>query len=267
MNQDLIPFTLTGEYTLQLAPDAEQQRAELLAQSSQITSIENPLQYAAAQYARDQLAKARISIEKTRESVKAPVIEKGKEIDGIARTFVAPITIDESRLKRLMDSYADEQRRIEQEKITEARRVAAEAERVRIEAERKEREAAEAERRAQLARDNAATLAQSKAAAKVEDAAAKQRAEAEAAETRRVELAAQQSAAATVATRVFVPSGSRVVVDYEIVSLRELYAHNPDLLELAPKRRDILAHLDRLEKAGLPLVVPGLTITKKTTTR
>lgn len=268
MNTELIPFTLTGEYSLALAPDAEARRAELLDAAKLVADkIKTPLEYAAARNARESLAAARISIEKTRVEVKQPILDKGAEIDGTAKLFVAPIKDEEARLKRAMDDYAAEQRRIEQERLEKARAEAKAAEDARLEAERKQREAEEAERRAQIARDNAETLAQNKKAAAAEDAARKQREESEAAQRQQQEAARQAQQTAAVAVNTFVPSGAKEVLDYEVTDIRQLLDTNPALVDLTPRRKLILEKINALNKAGLPLFLPGIKIISTTTTR
>lgn len=267
MNTELIPFTLTGDYSLALAPDAEQQRATLLEAALQITTIDNPLQYAAAQAARDDLANARISVEKTRVAVKKPVLDKCAEIDAIAKTFVVKIVGEEARLKRVMDEYAAEQRRIERERVELARIEAQKAEQARLEAERKASEAAEAERKAQLARDNAATIAQSKKASAAEDAAQKKREEAEALQRHQQQQASAAQQTAAVALNTFVPSGAKEVLDYDITDIHALASACPSCVDLVPRRKCILEKLNALNKAGLPVELPGIKVIRTTSTR
>ena len=232
------------------------------------------------------LASVRTAVESSRKIVKAPVIDLGKRIDGIAADFVADVVAEEARLSGLVTEYAREQQRIKREA-----ELAAEQERQRVERERHEaemaaqREAARIERERQAAEkaaheaeiarlkaeaaqseegQRAAREAQEKALAAQREAearaeAARRQAEADAAAAREREEAARIAAAAAVAAPA--PAGVREEIDFEVEDILAFVAKFPQLCRIEPKRADVLAALKKsFERNGKLPEVAGLRV-------
>jgi hypothetical protein len=210
------------------------------------------------------------------------VIDLGREIDGIAKTFAADVIAEEARLTGMVNEYAREQQRIAREAAAAAERerqriereehqarMAAlraeqEAERQRMEAERQKHEAemaklraaresdAQAEAEARR-REQEAAQAQREAAARAD--AARLAAEQAAAEARRQEEATRNVVAAPM------PTGTREEIDFEVVDIIEFAGKFPQLVTITPKRADILAALKKsYAKKGVLPEVPGLRV-------
>lgn len=249
-------LALIGDgYTLGITADAKLEKAVLLSTSSEVTVVSDPTTYEVAQDSTRSLAAMRNAVEKSRKQVKEPVLALGKQIDSIAAEFIADIEAEEKRIQSLMQDYAREQARIRAEQEAAARRAAAEAERQKQEAERKAREAEEQARRAEVLKTKAA---QDKANAAAEEARrlsyeAAQKAQAEQTKALEQTLASVQTAA---------PAGVKEELDYEVTDIAALYRAAPQLVELSPRRKDILAALKQLQAANLPTTIPGLTIKK-----
>lgn len=279
---------LTGAgYQLIVPPAAETKKAELIASAAAITIVNTPADAAIAREEIVSLAKFRNEIEKARELVKAPVLKLGKEIDTKAKDFGAEILTEENRLKKLVSDHALKVEADRRAAEVERQRIEREAERQRQEAERKRREEEaarikaenEAEQKrlsaekAQAEADGDDIDAQLAAAAAIDEAnaaRAKAQAEAEAAmleQRRRNEEAAkiaEQSRRASFAA-VQRTEGVKFATDFEVEDPHALYAYSAALVELTPKRKDILALIAQLEAKGggvLP-TIPGLKITRK----
>lgn len=127
----------------EITPDAHSLKRQALELAKPIIKVEMETEQAAAVVAMRELKSIRTGIEATRKSVKAPVLELGKQIDTIAADFMADAEKEEKRLQGLINHYQriqlDRQRaeedRVRQEQA-EAQRLEAEAKRKREEAER-----------------------------------------------------------------------------------------------------------------------------------
>ena len=273
-------------YQIQITPEAEAQKAIILSAARAVVAVTDPDSCDIAQSRLRSLASVRTAVESSRKIVKAPVIDLGKRIDGIAADFVADVVAEESRLSGLVAEYAREQQRIKREA-----ELAAEQERQRVERERHEaemaaqREAARIERERQAAEkaaheaeiarlkaeaaqseegQRAAREAQEKALAAQREAearaeAARRQAEADAAAAREREEAARIAAAAVIAAPA--PAGVKEEIDFEVVDILAFVAKFPQLCRIEPKRADVLAALKKsFERNGkLPDVV-GLRV-------
>ena len=202
-----------------------------------------------------------------RKQVKQPVLDLGRRIDAAAAEFVATLEAQKTRLNGLLVTYETEQRKIamEAERVRQAEiarqqkeareaqekidREARDAEQARLKAERAAREATNAEARAKAQEEaRKAMEAQQQAAA----------AKAQQEEAVRLQQAELLRAPAPVVTRA---AGASVQTPwtFEVVNIRELYAANPDLVELSVKRSDVLA----LIRTGTR-EIPGLRIYQET---
>lgn len=257
-------------YQIQITPEAEKQKATILTAARAVVAVTDADSCDIAQSRLRSLASVRTAVESSRKIVKAPVIDLGKRIDGIAADFVADVVAEEARLSGLVTEYAREQQRIKREA-----ELAAEQERQRIERERHEaemaaqREAARIERERQAAEkaaheaeiarlkaeaaqseegQRAAREAQEKALAAQKEAearaeAARRQAEADAAAAREREDAARIAAAAAVAAPA--PAGVREEIDFEVEDILEFVAKFPQLCRIEPRRAEILAALKK----------------------
>ena len=273
-------------YQIQITPEAEKQKATILSAARAVVAVTDPDSCDIAQSRLRSLASVRTAVESSRKIVKAPVIDLGKRIDGIAADFVSDVVAEEARLSGLVTEYAREQQRIKREA-----ELAAEQERQRVERERHEaemaaqREAARIERERQSAEkaaheaeisrlkaeaaqseegQRAAREAQEKALAAQREAearaeAARRQAEADAAAAREREEAARIAAAAVIAAPA--PAGVREEIDFEVEDILAFVAKFPQLCRIEPKRADVLAALKKsFERNGKLPEVAGLRV-------
>ena len=273
-------------YQIEITPEAEKQKATIIQAARAVVAVTDADSCDIAQSRLRSLASVRTAVESSRKIVKAPVIDLGKRIDGIAADFVADVVAEEARLSSLVTEYAREQQRLKREA-----ELAAEQERQRVERERHEaemvaqREAARIERERQAAEKAAheaeiarlkaeaaqseegqraareaqekALAAQRKAEARAE--AARRQAEADAAAAREREEAARIAAAAVLAAPT--PAGVREEIDYEVEDILAFVAKFPQLCRIEVKRADVLAALKKsFERNGKLPEVAGLRV-------
>jgi len=200
---------LNGEgYALTISPEAQLQKAKILDEALAIVGVTTNEESAVASYEMRKLAQMRINVDKNRKEIKEPVIRIGKEIDRIAAEFMLEIDAEENRIKGLIGNHAAE--------MLKLKRQAEEKELLAFEAEKAARE-----------------LAESGGIAAVLDA----------------KQALQDKLKASdevVATKV--AQGVRFVWDFKIVSIDDVMKYAPDLVEVTPRRREILAWLKGLEE-------------------
>ena len=273
-------------YQITITPEAEAQKATILSAARAVVAVTDADSCDIAQSRLRSLASVRNAVESSRKIVKAPVIDLGKRIDGIAADFVADVVAEEARLSGLVTEYAREQQRIQREA-----ELAAEQERQRVERERHEsemaaqREAARIERERQAAErasheaeiarlkaeaaqseegQQAARVAQERALAAQREAearaeSARRQAEADAAAAREREEAARIAAAAVIAAPA--PAGVREEIDYEVEDILAFVAKFPQLCRIEVKRADVLAALKKsFERNGKLPEVAGLRV-------
>lgn len=260
-------IAILGEgYTITVTPAAVQQRDTIVEAAKRIVAVTDQDTLDIANTRLRGLASVRNAVEKSRTEVKKPVIDLGRQIDGIAKDFVAEVVSEEARLSGLINEYAREQQRIAREA-----REAAERERQRIEREEHERrmEALRAEQEAERQRMAAEREAheaemQRLAAARNADAQAQAEAEARAAEARRAQeeatrraqeaQAEQERAAAEAAAKAeqvaavavpALPDGVREEIDFVVVDIHAFAAKFPTLVTITPKRADVLAAIKK----------------------
>lgn len=266
---ELAPLILAGNgYSLEVSPDAEAQKAELIRHSALIVEVSDNTAAEAARGQLGKLAALRILCEKSRKGVKDPVLKIGKDIDAKAAEFVGAIEAEEKRLSGLIGSHAA---KVEAERQAELRRQREEEQKRIAEEQRLAREAEAAAAAAEKARkaEEAALFSDD------EEDAAKAAADAAAAEAARQKVAAEQQEAARAAEAAkaasfALPAAEKVdgvsfAPDFEVLDIAALYAAFPSLVKLEVKRADTLAqiksYMDR-HNGDLP-IVPGLAITKK----
>jgi hypothetical protein len=273
-------------YQIQITPEAEKQKATIINAARAVVAVTDADSCDIAHSRLRSLASVRTAVESSRKLVKAPIIDLGKRIDGIAADFVAEVIAEEARLSGLVTEYAREQQRIKREA-----ELAAEQERQRVERERHEaemvaqREAARIERERQAAEraaheaeiarlkaeaaqseggQRAAREAQERALAAQREAearadAARRQAEADAAAAREREEAARIAAAEAVAASA--PSGVREEIDFDVLDILAFVAQFPQLCRIEPRRADVLAALKKsFERNGKLPEVAGLRV-------
>ena len=273
-------------YQIKITPEAETQKATILSAARAVVAVTDADSCDIAQSRLRSLATVRTAVESSRKIVKAPVIDLGKRIDGIAADFVADVVAEEARLSGLVTEYAREQQRIKREAELAAERerqqiekerheaeMAAQREAARIELERQAAERAAHE--AEIARlkaeatqseegQKAAREAQEKALAAHREAearaeSARRQAESDAAAAREREEAARIAAAAVIAAPA--PAGVKEEIDFEVEDILAFVAKFPQLCRIEPKRADVLAALKKsFERNGKLPEVAGLRV-------
>lgn len=243
----------SNDLGIDIAPSATEARDTALSFACTIAEISDTTPAQLVVDTIKELKAIQKSVEDSRVTVKAPVLELTRRIDTVAKAFIGPVDTEVRRLDAILTAYQQEQERIRRE--AEAKRLAAiraaqEAEeRARREAEaarlKAEQEAAEA---AQTAHEQADPFAEAEATAAIHRAAV----EAQVKATEAQALAATAIKAATVETAAAMaapkPTGMSVrrQPDFEVVDLLALANARPDLVTIQPKRAEILSHMRKL---------------------
>lgn len=129
MNSEALINVTDFKAEITLLPKAQELQNLLLNQSRTVKSIEDAFDAECAADVLKNLTQAVKEMETARKEVKAPVLDLGKSIDAVAKSFTNLLEKEKSRISKILGAYEAEQRRIRQE------------------AERKAREAEEAARR------------------------------------------------------------------------------------------------------------------------
>jgi Xaa-Pro aminopeptidase len=242
--EETTALILSGQgYDLQIAPEAEARKAELLGIARAVQHVRDNDESAEAQYHSRSLAAMRIEVEKCRKIVKEPVNRIGKLIDQAAKDFVAEIDAEECRIKKLIGDHAAE--------VARLRRIKEEEERRAFEEARAAREAAEA------------AAAAAETSGKIADIiAAKQ------AESARMDALAARMGASDEVAAAKVADGVRFAWDFEVLNIHALAMAEPRFVRIEPKRAEILTDIKERADAGLPMTdrewaVIGLRVFKK----
>lgn len=255
----------TGGYSIAIPAEATAKRDELIAGAKGITAIATPEEAETARLQMVSLASLRRMVENGRKLAKEPFLTKGKEVDDLAKNFIAGAEAEENRLKRLIGDHAAKLEKERQEALRKAeeerRRAEQEAARIAAEAKRLEEE------------EEAKKAKQVETGPSLDDflnpgAAAEAEAEAE---KKRAELARQQAAAQAAqdeanarsfaAVTAPVASGVSTELDYEVLDVMLLYKHHPELVEVKVKRADTLKRIRDYQKAtGKAPTIPGLLV-------
>lgn len=253
-------------------PDAVAARDEALSASQCITAIADELDEADASEVLKDLVRMERGVESTRTAIKAPLLDAGRKVDGIAREFSSPITSEVARLKGLLAKFdaarreriaaeeakrQAEARRIEQEKAAAEAALKLQQEQAAAAAE-KARQAAEAEF---MASDKAEQEKAALEAAQAQRQAAEEQAKADKAKADKAKADAAQLQI-TVQQPEKAPSkpkgiASRMVWKVEVTDIKALYAARPDLVTMEPK----IAAIERVVSAGVEL--PGVRAWKE----
>jgi hypothetical protein len=259
------------------AATAIHQRDRLLRLARNGTAITSPEQAQRAAAFLRELADFTRTIEASRVSVKAPILDAGKKIDLTAKILVTDIEAEAKRIGAMLGAWTAEQERIAEEA---RRRAWQEQENIRLAAEKAEQEAREKARLEQEARDKAARVeqerleklanqartevARQRRETEMKEAAAKAEAErkareeqeqAEAEKRRQETLAASAKAASAVTVMPKKIEGVATGFDlkFEVTDIRALHEAHPMFVLLSPNNAAIKAALKQLaEGQALP---------------
>ena len=171
-------------------------------------------------------------IEASRETVKAPVLEVGRQIDDTAKTLTLELGDEKKRLRDIIGKFQAEQ------------------ERLRLKAEKLAREEEE-----KIRRQAEADLAAAQAKAKTEKAFDKKAAVIE--QNAIEDIVNVRAAAAAVSVPKLAGFQTREEIDVKIIDITELWMHSPECVELSPR----LAIIKAKAKAGVELA--GVEITRR----
>jgi len=218
---EITPLILAGDgYQLTISPEAEARKAALIEKASAITTVTSNDESGRAQFQTRSLAAMRIEVEKSRKLVKEPVNRIGKMIDAAAADFLAEITAEENRIKKLVGDHAEEVLRIKAAKEAE---------------ERKAFDAARAAKEEAEAGGIAAVIAAKKALADK-----------------------LQSSNEVAATRL--ADGIRFAWDFEVESIEAVYNTAPAFVTMEIKRSVVLSWIREMEEAGENIEVAAMQI-------
>lgn len=218
--------------SIAIVEEAVKERDLLILQASDINEVDGEfMNECAVEILRD-IRKMKANVEGTRKSLKNPVLELGREIDGASKGFMESLLEEERRVKKLVDGYAAEQRRI------------------RLEAERKHREEEQ-----RIAREK------EEAVKKMEEAESREEKE-EARSEVEEKVKREADMKSDPVKHEPKPRGFSVKVskDFEIVDIMEVLKARPDLVNVMPKRSAILEAIKTADS------IPGLKIFEKTST-
>lgn len=259
--QNMNTLTLTPEVcsSITITPDAEKQKADALELAKTITRVPTSAAEQADGIAAASICKGLVKgMEASREEVKKPVLDLGRDIDGKAKKYSAPLSAEILRIESLCAEYQrKENARIDALRREEEARQAKERETAQKDLEREKRfmedkEGANLEeRRADLERIAAATtdeereearrIADQNADARAEEWRNLQQACTEAQETRFDEMRERATALAAIEPVKAAGATVRQSYDYTVLDVGALYRARPDLVSLEPKRAMILS--------------------------
>lgn len=238
--------------SVSLVPDAITQRNAALELAGEITTVDNPFDQDIAADALKALKRIETGVESARVSVKAPVLQLGRQIDALAADFTNPVLVECKRITALLSAY---QTKVRMEAMAAERQ--RQVELARIEADRRAAEAAAQKRAAEILAAVAEAKRQADAALRAStDAEAEKAAQASAAAAAQAEAQQQQHAihaqaaqrereaqmkALTVAKPAPQADGMTVrqVWKFEVTDIHALYRARPDLVSLEPRTREI----------------------------
>lgn len=222
---------ITPSHSPVVAVDAEAKslRDSLLKQAVTVTTVTDRLDADDATAVLRNLSKFEKEIEASRESVKAPVLKVGREIDALAKDLLADIRAHMNRISRLCGSFEAEERRKADDAAQAARNEAA---RIAFEAAKATRLAV-----AQAPTPEAANRAADAISNKAQTA-----------------IAEVKSAAIAIAPPKPAESQLRSTICFEVTDMAALYKSHPMLVTLEPNGTAIRSIL----KANPNIQIPGL---------
>lgn len=242
-----------------ITADAEKQKADALDLAKTITGVSSSAEQ------RDAIAAASIckglvkGMESSREEVKRPVLDLGRDIDGKAKAYSAALNAEVLRIESLASDFQrKENARLDAIRREEEARQQKERDLANKDREREQRFMAEkddshdAERRTDLERIASAPDDESREEARrIADKNAEERAEevrnlqtaCREAEEQRMDAARERQQTMLAASEPAKAAGATVrrSYDYRVVSIHDLYFARPDLVAMEPKRSLVLA--------------------------
>mgnify|MGYP003641237704 CR=1 FL=1 len=117
---DLITLPDVDGVPIEIVAEAEQMKIEALMSSKGINSVIDGFEATIAAKAQHQLRSLIKGIEESRKQAKAPVLDIGREIDGIAKDYIDEVKDEELRIAKLLGSF----QKVERDKKIEAERLA-----------------------------------------------------------------------------------------------------------------------------------------------
>lgn len=224
---DIITLSEPIKATAIIQQSSTEHRDDVISVAKVITTVSTQDELEIAVGSLKELAAITKETELARKSIKAPILAIGKQIDGIAEAFTAPVEKEKLRITGLVNSYQRKQLEEQQAAERKAREEQAKAERESAEARRKiEEQEREIERQRLLA--ESAKTAKARAAAEQAKATAEAKlldAELDAEDA----TLAQQSAQMELTAPTSNPKGltTRVRYDFEILNPIHFVAHAP----------------------------------------
>lgn len=253
-------FKLEGDgYALIIPAAAEKEKEEIVSAALAVTRVTNNDESALAQFEVRKLARIRLDVEKARVKVQAPVLALQRKINSIAKEFLADVERQESRLKLMVSTHAEEVEKARLAAEREERRKAKEAAEAAAAAEKAKRDEEEAKQKAATASSTGTIRDAIEAKRKEREAAAA----AEAAENERIQKLSERREASATVMVTKLNDGVRFTDDFEVTDIAALYAARPDLVSLSAKTNEVKRVLKEMREAGETPELPGLRTFRK----
>ena len=122
MKNELILVGDVAETEVTLVASAIEVRDKLLVEAQGITAVADAFDAECAAGLLRSISTATKDVENARKTVKAPVLELGKRIDGCAKDFSDDLLSESERISRMLGTYEAAERRKQQEAERKARR-------------------------------------------------------------------------------------------------------------------------------------------------
>ena len=124
---DLITHPKINGVTIEIIAEAEQMKIEALMSSKGIQTVDDGFEATIAAEAQSALRHLIKGIEESRKDAKAPVLEIGRQIDGVAKDYIEDVKAEESRIAQLLGAFqiverdkkiaAERQARIQEQQV------------------------------------------------------------------------------------------------------------------------------------------------------
>lgn len=241
-------------YEITPSESAKTQKAAVLANAQQIATITSPEEMEQARGALNRVKSWLSELEGSRELAKKPFLVGGRFVDDVVRTFGAEILTARTKLETQIKTYAREQEEKRQAAERERLRLEREAERARQELELAEKAKQESERlRLEEIRKKGLFAAAESVAGTGPTCEM-------VAEKKIVADQAQASLQQVHSTLAATGPTLAKRTDFEISDIHALYGYDRSLVELAPKRREILQRISLLKTTRNGAEIPGVKI-------
>ena len=124
---ELITQPKINGVTIEIVAEAEQMKIEALMSSKGIETVDDGFEATIAAEAQSALRHLIKGIEESRKDAKAPVLEIGRQIDGVAKDYIEDVKAEESRIAQLLGAFqiverdkkiaAERQARIQEQQV------------------------------------------------------------------------------------------------------------------------------------------------------